>query len=104
VLIRPLHPLEMRQDALLLAHTLFCLQHGDLVVTGVRLDPSSILRSSLRQDLRRNWILTVQLGEKMNDMFGTGPVVAAMGMWESRSKRADCAKPFYPSTPNCKTL
>src|ERR1700686_5226370 len=72
VLIASLHPFQMRQDALLLAHTFFGLQHGDFMVAGVSLYPSSILRSSLRQDLRRNRILTMQVAEEMHDVFGTG--------------------------------
>ena len=72
VLIPSLHPLQMRQDALLFAHTLFCLQHGDFVVAGVSLYPSSILGSSLRQDLWGDRILTMHIAEKMHDVFGTG--------------------------------
>src|SRR6266700_4826253 len=72
VLIAPLHPLQMRQDALLLAHTFLGLQHGDLVVAGVSLYPSSIFRSSLGQDLRRDRILPMQVTEKMHDVFGAG--------------------------------
>src|SRR5580704_678838 len=72
VLIAPLHPFEMSQDALLLAHTSLSLQYGDFVVAGVSLYPSSIFGSSLRQHLRRNWILTMQVAEKMHNVFGTG--------------------------------
>src|SRR5258707_1899770 len=62
----------MRQDALLLAHTFLGLQHGDFVVTGVSLYPSSILGSSLRQDLRDDRILTMHVAEKMHDVLGPG--------------------------------
>src|ERR1700730_10132085 len=72
VLIAPLHPLQMRQDALLLAHTFLGLQHGDFMVAGVSLYPSSILRRSLRQNMRCNRILTMQVAEKMHDVFGAG--------------------------------
>jgi hypothetical protein len=72
VLIPPLHALQMRQDALLLAHTLFCFQYGDFVITGVSLHPPSILGSSLRQNLRGDRILTMHVAEKMHDVFGTG--------------------------------
>jgi S1-C subfamily serine protease len=72
VLIPPLHSLQMRQDALLLAHTLLCLQHGDLVVAGVAFHPSPVFQGALRQNLRGDRILAMHVPEKMHDVFGTG--------------------------------
>src|ERR1035441_2876108 len=69
-MIPPLHPLQMRPDAILLAHTLLCFQHGDFVVAGVAFYPSPIFGSSLRQDLRGDRILTVHVAEKIYAVFG----------------------------------
>src|SRR5205814_9995908 len=60
----------MRLDAILLAHTFLCFQHGDSVVAGVAFHPSPIFGSPLGQDLRGDGILAMHVAEEIYDVFG----------------------------------